>query len=244
MIICIDGADFCGKDTLAKALIQRLGQNAIIAPYHRPSVLAEQLSATQKEIPEIKQYLDATEKIVQTIKSLDSICFSNIRTIQYLYLSIVPLFKKVLKILEAQRGLSFQFIILPRSWTSTIVYLMANLEHLTEDQTKHIKKAITSEWGSIIDKYFFITLDRRTLEYRREVRRRIQSEIILRPFKDNTNFLMKVNKGYIDLKETLNSQEAKTGSNKNKCVLIDCKVPVEDAVEIILKEIQSNQKLT
>ena len=189
MVLCIDGVDFCGKDTIAQKLKKYFLKNhkqTVISAFHHPENLAVQLPPVLKNNKDILDYIKYAQIIVETIKKLEGDAFTQNETIQLLFSSITPLHNKVIQTLR-NHDIT---VILPRSWTSTYAYCQTQ-----DKKTLQVIKAIKELWASI-DFYVFLNVDENTILKRKKSRMKLSSETILKDYEDDLNFLNATNKKY------------------------------------------------
>ena len=229
MIVCIDGIDFSGKDTLAKELKKSIQDKhhrpIIISAYHHPELLLDQLSdlSNLKTHPDILRYVKYSTLIVNTLKNCDELTTAEKDTVQLLFSSIIPLYKKIIELCNRHQI----DVIMPRSWTSSYTYhkgFQKNHKSWVQDFAKQI-------WPQI-DLYVFINLSKEELVKRMNTRVKTPSETILRSYEENIDYLLAVNNSFHQLAPKINALQ------------IEGTLTPVNAVNLIQKELKKRNLLS
>lgn len=230
MIICIDGPDFCGKDTLSLKLKDTLvleGHKVIISAYHHPQTLKQELEkylpAQIIESSVIKHYIEKSTEIIALLKTFDPLVFEYPDTIQLLYCAIHPLYKKMIQLLMQHKI----HIIMPRSWTSAYAYhqgtYIANYHNNAVLNSSAVYHMLCQNLWPIIDQYIFIDLSETDLRNRKKLRTKDLKQTILKNYEFSPEFLLTVNKSYQSLAKKINA------------LVIPSAYTVDEAIQAIMK---------
>ena len=194
MLICIDGVDFSGKDTAAanlKKLLIKQNRRVIISAFHHPETLLEQFPKKLRDDPEIVTYTKYARLIIQTIKKLDNIVYSDPDVVQMLYGSIIPMYVKVIELCKKH---SID-VILPRSWTSGYAYHKGKSNG---ENTEKIMSYIKHLWPQI-DLFVFLDTQKETIIKRKQNRQKTDKETILKAYENHIDYLLVVNENFKEI---------------------------------------------